>query len=115
GLLASVAGPSARALGAPAESAAARAAWRELATGAFLDAYVEVLARAPVRLLPGSRLALERALAAFELYKALYEVRYEIDHRPGWIGVPLDGLSRLREPPGPQRAQRSARTRWESV
>jgi len=115
GMLRSFDYAAATAFGSSDEFAAARAAWRQLATGAFLDAYVEVLARAPVRLLPGSRLALERALAAFELDKALYEVRYEIDHRPGWIGVPLDGLSRLREPPGPQRAQRSARARRESV
>ncbi|MDD2852726.1 MAG: maltose alpha-D-glucosyltransferase [Desulfuromonadaceae bacterium] len=28
----------------------------------------------------------------FELEKALYELRYEIGHRPGWINVPLQGV-----------------------
>jgi predicted trehalose synthase len=50
-----------------------------------------------VRLLPASRAALDRALTVFELDKALYEVRYEIDHRPAWVGVALRGLHRLWE------------------
>ena len=70
---------------------------RHLAAGAFLDAYVEAASHATVRLLPASRPALDRALTVFELDKALYEVRYEIDHRPAWVSVPLRGLHRLWE------------------
>ncbi|MCW5631768.1 MAG: maltose alpha-D-glucosyltransferase [Rubrivivax sp.] len=32
-------------------------------------------------------------LDLFEIEKALYELRYEIDNRPDWIGVPLAGLA----------------------
>jgi maltose alpha-D-glucosyltransferase/alpha-amylase len=31
-------------------------------------------------------------LTLFELEKALYELRYEINNRPAWIHVPLSGL-----------------------
>ena len=31
----------------------------------------------------------------FELEKALYEMRYEINNRPGWINVPLQGILAL--------------------
>ena len=34
-------------------------------------------------------------LAAFELEKALYEVRYEAANRPGWLALPLTALERL--------------------
>ena len=31
----------------------------------------------------------------FELEKVLYELRYEMDNRPDWIGVPLAGIAGL--------------------
>lgn len=34
-------------------------------------------------------------LAAFEVEKACYEVRYEANHRPDWIWLPLEALARL--------------------
>ena len=37
-------------------------------------------------------------LDLFEIDKALYELRYEIDNRPDWIGVPLAGLAALAAP-----------------
>src|SRR5438034_347863 len=69
--------------------------WVGHASATFLDGYREAAARAPVPLLPASPAAFARVLAAFELDKALYEVRYELDNRPAWLAVPLRGLGRL--------------------
>src|SRR5438552_2115099 len=85
----------ATALGEEGALSAVGDTWRRLAVEAFLDGYLPAAAKAPVRLAPRARPTLHRALAVFELDKALYEVRYELDHRPTWVDVPLRGLARL--------------------
>ncbi|WP_280153932.1 maltose alpha-D-glucosyltransferase [Piscinibacter sp. XHJ-5] len=37
-------------------------------------------------------------LGLYELQKALYELRYEIDNRPDWVGIPLQGILGLMRP-----------------
>jgi maltose alpha-D-glucosyltransferase/alpha-amylase len=31
-------------------------------------------------------------IACFEVEKALYELEYEINNRPGWVRIPLGGI-----------------------
>src|SRR5690606_6575295 len=69
--------------------------FRERATRVFTDAYLVVAAEAPRRWADPSAIA--ALVELFSLDKAAYEVRYEAAHRPGWIGVPVEGLSRLVE------------------
>jgi maltose alpha-D-glucosyltransferase/alpha-amylase len=69
--------------------------WVRRASASFLEGYLDEIARVPARLLPASPAAFSRALAVFELDRALYEVRYELDNRPAWLGIPLRGLARL--------------------
>ena len=69
--------------------------WVRCANASFLEGYLDEIARAPVRLLPRSPSAFTRGLSVFELDRVLYEVRYELDNRPAWLGIPLRGLARL--------------------
>lgn len=39
----------------------------------------------------------ERLIAIFELEKAVYELRYELAHRPDWVWIPVAGLQGLLE------------------
>jgi maltokinase len=66
--------------------------WEERARERFLEAYLETVDTA---LLPAGDAAIERLLAVFELEKAVYELRYELDNRPDWVGIPVAGIDRL--------------------
>lgn len=68
--------------------------WEERARERFLDGYHETVDPA---LLPSGQTALERLLTVFELEKAVYELRYELDNRPDWVGIPVAGIQRLIE------------------
>jgi predicted trehalose synthase len=37
----------------------------------------------------------------FELEKAVYELRYELNNRPDWVGIPVRGIQRLIEETAP--------------
>jgi len=34
-------------------------------------------------------------LSVYELEKAVYELRYELDNRPEWVSIPVAGILRL--------------------
>jgi trehalose synthase-fused probable maltokinase len=68
--------------------------WEDRARRAFLDAYVETV---DPSLLPPSDEATQKLLAMFELEKAVYELRYELNNRPDWVGIPAAGIARLLE------------------
>ncbi len=48
-------------------------------------------------LLPPGQQATEQLLAVFELEKAVYELRYELNNRPDWVAIPVAGIVRLLE------------------
>jgi trehalose synthase-fused probable maltokinase len=64
----------------------------------FLDGYIEAVQGAGI--LP-PRETTERLLHIYELEKAVYELRYELAHRPDWVSVPVGGIVRLLEHPDP--------------
>jgi trehalose synthase-fused probable maltokinase len=68
--------------------------WEEQARARFLEGYLVTVDQT---LLPSGQAAIERMLSVFELEKAVYELRYELDNRPEWIGIPVAGIQRLIE------------------
>ncbi|MGH8977773.1 MAG: maltose alpha-D-glucosyltransferase [Acidimicrobiia bacterium] len=76
------------------ELLAGRAAqWVAWVSAAFLRGYFAALEGRG--LLPGDRTARRIQLDAHLLDKAFYEVRYELDHRPDWVGIPIRGIAAL--------------------
>ena len=59
---------------------------------AFLDGYRHALAGSHRQFVPEDDEGFARALAAWELDKALYEVAYEARNRPNWLDLPLRSL-----------------------
>ncbi|HEY7206466.1 MAG TPA: hypothetical protein VIA61_19330 [Methylomirabilota bacterium] len=74
---------------------AALTAWEDRARRAFLAGYHTAVSASPVPLVPAEEPALLRACAAFELEKACYELRYELNNRPDWVAIPLAGITRI--------------------
>ena len=63
--------------------------WERETRAAFLGAYWQTMGRAGHDESPKGTVDL---LSLFELEKALYELRYELDNRPDWVGIPLAGI-----------------------
>jgi maltose alpha-D-glucosyltransferase/alpha-amylase len=75
---------------------AALGEWRDRAAAAFLAAYRETIeTMTNQRLWPADPQATERMLNFFLLEKVLYEIEYELAHRPEWLRVPLGGMLRI--------------------
>jgi maltose alpha-D-glucosyltransferase/alpha-amylase len=82
--------------GAPDESgriAAALGVWRDRSAATFVEAYREAMT--DPRLWPQAADESARLLDFFLIEKALYEIEYELSHRPQWVRVPLAGILRV--------------------
>jgi maltokinase len=70
--------------------------WEQRARDEFVDAYLDTV---DTGLLPPSRDSIDRLIEVFELEKAVYELRYDLNMRPDWVKIPVDGIVRLLEQP----------------
>jgi maltose alpha-D-glucosyltransferase / alpha-amylase len=78
---------------APIPSDSWAAFWSAWSSASFLQAY---LAEArPGGFLPPDASQLRTLLRAYLLEKALYELRYELNNRPDWVKIPLEGILQL--------------------
>jgi trehalose synthase-fused probable maltokinase len=68
--------------------------WEDRAREVFLAGYYD---RADPALLPPGEAPTRQLLAVFELEKAVYELRYELNNRPDWVSIPVAGILRLLE------------------
>jgi maltose alpha-D-glucosyltransferase/alpha-amylase len=64
--------------------------WYRTVSTAYLDAYYATSGEA--NYLPAASEDRQALLDLFLLEKAVYEVAYELNSRPGWLGVPLGGV-----------------------
>ncbi|HUE76592.1 MAG TPA: maltose alpha-D-glucosyltransferase [Longimicrobiales bacterium] len=67
--------------------------WAASASAAFLEAYLHHDAGAGY--LPAREEDLRVLLEAHLLEKAVYELAYELNNRPDWVGIPLRGIRQL--------------------
>jgi maltose alpha-D-glucosyltransferase/alpha-amylase len=67
--------------------------WRRESCVAFLKGYHKGVARA--RCVTTKTASTSNLIALFQIEKALYELRYELNNRPAWIGIPINGLLTL--------------------
>jgi maltokinase len=68
-------------------------AWEERARAEFLDGYRKTVDQ---HLVP-SGASMDKLLTVFELEKAVYELRYELNNRPDWVKIPVAGILRMLE------------------
>ncbi|MGN6871187.1 MAG: maltokinase N-terminal cap-like domain-containing protein [Solirubrobacteraceae bacterium] len=68
--------------------------FEERAREQFLGSY---FASIDSTLMPGGEAAIKNMLSIFELEKAIYELRYELNNRPDWTPIPVAGIVRLLE------------------
>jgi maltokinase len=72
--------------------------WEERTREAFLEGYFGAVDSS---LLPPGEANARTLLTIFELEKAVYELRYELNNRPDWVRIPVAGIARLLEEPLP--------------
>jgi maltokinase len=70
--------------------------WEDRARESFLGGYLEAV---DPGLMPPGETPTRTLLSIFELEKAVYELRYELNNRPDWVGIPVAGIARLLEEP----------------
>jgi maltokinase len=67
--------------------------WESRARAEFLEGYRDTI---DTTLVP-SGAAMDKLLKVFELEKAVYELRYELNNRPDWVSIPVAGIVRMLE------------------
>ena len=65
--------------------------WEARAREQFLAGYREAVEQS---LVPSGS-GMDRLLSVFELEKAVYELRYELNNRPDWVKIPVAGIQRM--------------------
>jgi maltose alpha-D-glucosyltransferase/alpha-amylase len=69
--------------------------WESALREAFVRTYRDVAVAGGLYASATAFDAARPLLDLFELEKAFYELRYELDNRPDWVGVPLAGIAAL--------------------
>jgi trehalose synthase-fused probable maltokinase len=68
-------------------------AWNSWVADRYLAKYFETAKNASY--LPASQAEIQTVLELHLLEKAIYELGYELNNRPTWVGIPLQGIGKL--------------------
>jgi maltose alpha-D-glucosyltransferase/alpha-amylase len=85
-----------RGMGTPEDEhllAQAAQIWYHAVSGLFLSSYLAIVTNQG--LLPSKSEDTQRLLQVYLLEKACYELRYELNNRPDWVDVPMQGILSL--------------------
>ena len=69
--------------------------WRAAAVASFLESWFATVEGST--LVPKLRADADALLDVFVLEKAIYELAYELGHRPTWVGIPVAGIRSILE------------------
>ncbi len=70
-------------------------AWYRAASGEYLRAYFDTATASTANFLPANPDEREFVLNFWLLGKAIYELKYELNHRLDWVAIPLEGIDML--------------------
>jgi maltose alpha-D-glucosyltransferase / alpha-amylase len=67
--------------------------WYHYMSGIFMNAYLKTVEGSAF--IPKSKEDLNTLMTTFLLEKAIYELNYELNNRPGWVIIPLRGIKSI--------------------
>ena len=67
--------------------------WHRSASAAFMAGYLAAAGQAPF--VPGAAGEMQALLDVYLLDKAVYELAYELNNRPAWVRIPIEGILQL--------------------
>lgn len=67
--------------------------WYHYMSGVFMKAYLETVKDSPF--IPKDKEDLEVLMQTYLLEKAIYELNYELNNRPDWLKIPLQGIKSI--------------------
>jgi maltose alpha-D-glucosyltransferase/alpha-amylase len=65
--------------------------WYHFVSGVFMNNYMNTVREAPF--VPKEIEQSEILLKVFSLQKAFYELEYELNNRPDWVAIPMEGIN----------------------
>jgi trehalose synthase-fused probable maltokinase len=89
-------GPGESGAADPGSRAPLATLWYRRVSAEYLRGYFQTASEA--KFLPAERNEMEFLLSLLLLEKAMYELKYELNHRLAWVEIPLEGILELARP-----------------
>ena len=79
--------------------------WYHFMSGFFMKAYLDTVEGSAF--IPRNKTDLDTLMTTFLLEKAIYELNYELNNRPGWVMIPLRGIKQLMKKDTPVKTEKA--------